>query len=83
EYDILGIQEPGFDFRPQTRSTREWSVVFPKGHDLTQKKVTRALIMVNVALDSSSWKQLPVDSVDVAAIEISGTFGKLRIFSIY
>ncbi|KZP20756.1 hypothetical protein FIBSPDRAFT_741718, partial [Athelia psychrophila] len=83
EFDVVGIQEPGFDFRPQTRSTGEWTMVYPKGHDATQKKTTRALLMVNIALDSSSWKQLPVNSVDVAAIEIKGVFGKLRIFSIY
>ncbi|KZP18036.1 hypothetical protein FIBSPDRAFT_745999, partial [Athelia psychrophila] len=83
EYDVLGIQEPGFDFRPQTRSTGEWTMVYPKGHDQRQRKATRALIMMNKALDSSRWKQLPVDSVDVAAVEISGVFGKVRIFSIY
>ncbi|KZP17205.1 hypothetical protein FIBSPDRAFT_747554, partial [Athelia psychrophila] len=83
EYNVIGFQEPGFDFQHQTRSTREWSVVYPKGHDPMQKKVTQSLIMVNIALDSTSWKQLPVESVDVVAIEIAGVFGKLRIFSVY
>lgn len=83
EDNILGIQEPGFNFRPQMRSTREWTVVYPKRHNESQRKVMRALIMMNKALDSSSWRQFPVELMDAAAVEVVGVFGKLRIFSIY
>lgn len=82
EWDIVCIQEPGFDFRHTTRSTRKWTVVYPKGHDLKVKR-TRSIILVNAELPTSSWKALPVESVDVAAVQLTGKYGKIRVFSVY
>ncbi|KZP05107.1 hypothetical protein FIBSPDRAFT_693739, partial [Athelia psychrophila] len=82
EWDVLCIQEPGFDFRDTTRSTMKWTVVYPRGHNNRIKR-TRALIMVNRTLPTTSWKELPVESVDVAAIQMTGASGHIRIFSIY
>ncbi|KZP25664.1 hypothetical protein FIBSPDRAFT_678336, partial [Athelia psychrophila] len=82
KWDVLCIQEPGFDFRDTTRATQKWTVVYPRGHNNKVKR-TRSIIMVNKELPTTSWKALPVESVDVAAIQMTGASGVIRVFSVY
>ncbi|KZP26981.1 hypothetical protein FIBSPDRAFT_731435, partial [Athelia psychrophila] len=82
DWDILCIQEPCFDFRDTTRGTLKWTMVYPRKHNNKVKR-TRALMLVNVKLPTTSWKELPVDLVDVAGIQMTGNYGALRIYSIY
>lgn len=76
------IQEPCFDWRDTTRSTQKWSVVYPRGHNNKTKR-TRSIILVNATIRTTSWKALPVDSVDMAGVQMSGDYGAIRVFSIY
>lgn len=82
EWDIVCIQEPGFDFRDTSRATLKWTAVYPKAHDPKTAR-TRAMILVNADLPKTNWKELPVNSVDVAAIQVTSENGKVRIFSTY
>lgn len=81
-YDIVTIQEPTFDFQRDSRATRKWIAVYPWKNARTEDR-SRAMILINAELSSNNWAALPIDSLDIAAIEITGEFGKIRIFSIY
>ncbi|KAI0027451.1 hypothetical protein K488DRAFT_21876, partial [Vararia minispora EC-137] len=43
----------------------------------------RAVVMVNVAMKTDTWKQIDFPSSDVVVVQIKGFFGKLTIFNIY
>lgn len=81
-YDIITIQEPTFDFQRDSRATRKWIAVYPWKNALTEER-SRAMILVNTELSSNNWTALPIDSLDIAGVELTGDFGKIRIFSIY
>ncbi|KAJ7875219.1 hypothetical protein B0H13DRAFT_1571335, partial [Mycena leptocephala] len=68
-YDLALLQEPHFDFRGLSRATRAYNVIYPPGH-VANPRATRSLIFVNTQMPSSNWKQIPILSPDVTAIEI-------------
>lgn len=82
DWDIVCIQEPGFDFRDTTRATQKWLVVYPRAHNNKVKR-TRLIILVNATLPATSWKSLSVNSVDVMGVQMMGMYGTIRIFSVY
>ncbi|KAJ7031421.1 hypothetical protein C8F04DRAFT_943646, partial [Mycena alexandri] len=82
-FDLALIQEPYFDFRNLTRINRDWIAVYPPKHT-NNPKVTRAIIMVNTRLPSSTWRVVPIDSPYITAIDIFGpAFGTIRIINVY
>ncbi|KIM79464.1 hypothetical protein PILCRDRAFT_74311, partial [Piloderma croceum F 1598] len=82
DWDLIMIQEPYIAFNDVTRATPPWRVVYPRTHK-KDPKATHAVILVSKALSTDQWEELPVNSPDIAAIRISGTFGRLRLFNVY
>ena len=82
DYDICLIQEPFIDFRGKMRANCQWITVYPNTHQDHPDK-TRSAILVNTNLLTDTWKQLPFQHPDITAIEITGSFGTLRIITNY
>ena len=58
-YDILLFQEPYIDSFSNTKATRGWQVVYPSSH-LSDPSPPRAVILVNMLLDTNSWAQIDI-----------------------
>src|ERR1700728_3420050 len=84
EYDIILIQEPYVDFKGMSRANAHYTAVYPhKHHDNHATNPSRSLMLVSNRLNTSSWTTITIPSPDITAIQITGTFGTLKIFNIY
>src|ERR1700733_14915921 len=84
DYDVVLIQEPYFDFKGLSRANAHFTVIGPSKHrDHHATKPSRSIILVNKALDSSSWTSIDMPSPDITAIQVTGPFGTIRIFNVY
>ena len=81
-YHLAMLQEPYMDFNNTSRATPNWHVVYPSRHN-SPNETTRAVILVNAALSSCSWSQIPIPSTDVVGIQIHGDFGTIRFINVY
>src|SRR6266481_8617941 len=61
----------------------KWHVIYPSSH-LADNSTCISIILVNTALDTNSWSQVPLkDSDDVTIIQLHLPQGQLTIFNIY
>ncbi|KAJ6452970.1 hypothetical protein C8R45DRAFT_847454, partial [Mycena sanguinolenta] len=82
KYDLALIQEPNIDFRNMSRTNLCFTSVYPTLHATSPEK-SRALILVNTLIASSSWNTIPIPSSDITAIELRTPAGVLRIINIF
>ena len=83
DWDLLLLQEPYIDKLGNTKVTSKWHTVYPSSH-LTDTSITRAVVLVNAAMDSNAWTQVPFEgSNDVVIIKFQLVQGQLFIFNIY
>lgn len=81
---ILALQEPSVDFQGMTRALPNYTTVYPTNHFRNFKENrTRSITMVSTRIPTGSWTQIPIESPDVTAIQMTGTFGTIRLFNIY
>src|SRR4051812_37337602 len=83
EYDICLIQEPYIDPFKNTRAPTGWRTIYPPTHLIDNLPTTRSLILVSPRLATSAWMDLRINSPDISALQIWGTFGTILIFNIY
>jgi hypothetical protein len=81
-FDICLIQEPYIDFINNTRAPAGWKVIYPPTR-YTNGDRTRSVILVSPRLATSNWMDLCINSPDVTAIQLWGSFGNLMILNIY
>src|SRR6266481_82168 len=83
DWDLLLLQEPYIDTFGNMKANSKWHTIYPSLH-LTDNATNRSVILVNVALDTNSWTQLPFEgSNDVMVLQFSLPQGHLTIFNIY
>ncbi|KAJ7769946.1 hypothetical protein B0H16DRAFT_1307194, partial [Mycena metata] len=82
EYQFAALQEPYIGPGNKTRANSHWRVVYPTLHGEGQGS-TRAVTLVNTAVPTDAWSQIPVPSKDVVVVELKGEFGTLRMVNIY
>jgi hypothetical protein len=70
------------DSKRLTRANPAWKVVYPSSYH-TDPSTPCSIIFVNNRLNSNHWKQIPVPSNDITAIQFTGPSGTLAIFNIY
>lgn len=81
---VITIQEPYIDFLGRTRALPHHHVIYPFRHrDEFNTKTSHSVILVNTRLSTGNWTQLNIDSPDAMALQLTGTFGTIRIFNIY
>src|SRR5277367_1799440 len=62
--------------------SQAWKAVYPSSYH-TDSLSPRSIILVNNRLNTNHWKQIPVPSNDITAIQLTGPNGTLAIFNIY
>ncbi|KAJ7157640.1 hypothetical protein C8R43DRAFT_883075, partial [Mycena crocata] len=82
-YDLGLIQEPHIDFRGVSRSNTRFATIYPARYLRARTGTPRSLIMVNTRLPSASWTAIPIDSLDVTAVQLRGDYGTIRIINVY
>ena len=83
DWDLLLLQVLYIDKLGNTKATLKWHTVYPSSH-LTDTSVTREVVLVNAAMDSNAWTQVPLEgSNDVVIIWFQLAQGQLFIFNIY
>ena len=83
QWDLLLLQEPYIDSFGNTKANSKWHTVYPSSH-LTNNDTNRSVILVNMALDTNTWAQMPFEgSNDVTVIQFHLPQGQLTIFNIY
>ena len=75
--DVLAIQEPALNFNNFTVASRDWTPVYPTTHG-SNPRSTRSMLMIRAQISTDSWNQLDFDSGDVTAIQLNGSWGKLK-----
>ncbi|KAJ7747558.1 hypothetical protein B0H16DRAFT_1242952, partial [Mycena metata] len=83
-YQFAMLQEPYIDFNNLTRANSHWRVVYPSPHVSGKgKPKPRAVTLVNTAISTDTWTQLQVPSLDMVAVEVKGSAGRIRMVNIY
>ena len=80
--DIVAYQEPSINAFNKSIASRDWKAIYPSMHESSPQK-TRTLILVRDGILTDSWDQLDIQSGDITAISIKGTWGKITIVNIY
>ncbi|KAG2343434.1 hypothetical protein BDR05DRAFT_884283 [Suillus weaverae] len=84
-YDLACIQEPYLNPINLTNTStlgRFWDVLYPTNHHSNPER-SQTLILVNKHLSKNNWHIIPINSSNIMAIELTGQFGKVRIYNIY
>ena len=83
DWDLLLLQEPYIDKFGNTKVTSKWHTIYPSSH-LSDASVNRSIILVNTALDTNTWAQVPVEgSNNITALRLRLPHGQLTNFNIY
>src|SRR6266481_7165782 len=83
DWDLLLLQELYIECFRNIKATSKWHTVYPSSH-LSDDSICRSVMLINVALDTNSWSQVPFkDSNDVTVIQLHLPHGHLTIFNIY
>src|SRR5277367_5874579 len=84
KYDIICIQEPYFDFQSLSRATGVWTSVYPSGFSRAKDGPhPRALTLIHTRISTNCWVQVPVDSLDIVAVQFTSDEGALSVYNIY
>ena len=84
KYDVMCIQEPYFDFQSLSRATGVWTSVYPSGFSrATDGPHPRALTLIHTRISTNSWVQVPVNSLDIVAVQFTSDKGVLNVYNIY
>jgi ribonuclease HI len=83
KFDICLIQEPYLDHLNNTRSSPDWTAVYPPTHYLDNSPRTRSIILISPLIGSDICTVIPIKSPDITAIQIETQRGSVRIFNIY
>jgi ribonuclease HI len=80
--DIVALQEPAINYFGGTVTAKDWTVLLPPTHSLDPTK-TRSLILVRTNIITDSWSQIDINSGDITAVLLQGTWGRLAIYNAY
>jgi exonuclease III len=85
KYDLACIQEPYLNpvnLANASNLRSYWDVIYPSNHNSGAHR-TQVIMLVNKRLSKNNWHIIPIKSPNVMAIELTGQFGKVRIYNIY
>ncbi|KAG2150785.1 hypothetical protein DEU56DRAFT_728573, partial [Suillus clintonianus] len=84
-YDLACIQEPYLNpvnLANASNLRKYWDVIYPTNHHSGTER-TQSILLVNKKLSKNKWHIIPLETPNVTAIELTGDFGKVRIYNIY
>ncbi|KAI9569830.1 hypothetical protein HD554DRAFT_2019714, partial [Boletus coccyginus] len=82
-YDVATIQEPTINYVNLTVTNPRWNTIYPTVHETKDATHMRSVILVNKNLSKDSWRTIPIKSLDITAIELTGDWGKVHIYNVY
>src|SRR6266481_10091192 len=83
DWDLLLLQEPYIDAFGNTKATSKWHTIYPS-LQFTDSAVDRSVILVNTALDTNAWAQIPFKGLgNITIIQFCLPRGCLTIFNIF
>ena len=83
DWDVLLLQEPYINNLGNTKATSRWHVIYPSSH-LADDSTCRSVILVNTALDTNAWAQVPLEgSNNITILQFQLPRGCLTVFNIY
>ena len=80
--DMIAIQEPAINSFGGTVTARDWTVIYPVTHGSDPSK-TRSLILIRSNIVTDCWSQVEIDTGDVTAVLMKGSWGTIAIFNAY
>lgn len=84
DWDVIAIQEPPLsNLNLAIGITSKWYSVYPTDHLCDKQPKTRSLLLVNKKISTNAWKNIPIKSPDVTAIELATSRGRLQIINVY
>ena len=68
DWGVVLLQEPYIDKYGNTKATSKWHTIYPSSH-LVDTSTNRSFILVNMALDTNAWTQVPLEgSNDITVV---------------
>ena len=80
--DVIALQEPAINNFGGTVTARDWTVIYPATHGSEPSK-TRSLLLIRSSIVTDCWSQIEMDTGDVTAVLLTGSWGMLAIFNAY
>ena len=80
--DVIALQEPAINNFGGTVTARDWTVIYPITHGSEPSK-TRSIILIRSSIITDCWSQIEMDTGDVTAVLLKGSWGTLAIFNAY
>ncbi|KAG2089123.1 uncharacterized protein F5147DRAFT_587326, partial [Suillus discolor] len=84
-YDLACIQEPYLNTVNLANAStlgRFWDVIYPSNHHSNAER-SQTIMLVNKWISKNNWHIILINSPNIMAIELTGQFGKVRIYNIY
>ncbi|KAG1879043.1 hypothetical protein F4604DRAFT_1499575, partial [Suillus subluteus] len=84
-YDLAYIQEPYLNMVNLANAStlsQYWDVIYPSNHNAKTER-SQTIMLVNKRISKNNWHIIPINSLNVMAIELTGLFSKVRIYNIY
>jgi endonuclease/exonuclease/phosphatase family metal-dependent hydrolase len=84
-YDIACIQEPYLNpvkLANASNLRQYWDVIYPTDHHTSPER-SQVIMLVNKKLSKNDWHTVTIKSSNIMAIELTGNFGKVRMYNIY
>ncbi|KAG2074557.1 hypothetical protein BDR04DRAFT_1007511, partial [Suillus decipiens] len=75
--------EPYINFLHNTSTNHCWHVLYPSEHLTNPQCCSRAIILVNSSINTSTWKQLPFPSSDIIVLQFGNQLGLCTILNVY
>ena len=80
--DIAALQEPAINTFGNTVTSKEWTAIYPSTHASNPAK-TRSAILIRSNIVTDDWSQIDINSSDITAILLRGSWGTLALFNAY
>ncbi|KAG1888692.1 hypothetical protein F4604DRAFT_1569660, partial [Suillus subluteus] len=85
DYNLACIQEPFLNpvkLANTSNLRRYWDVIYPTKHHTSQDR-SQVIMLINKKISKNKWHTIPIQSSNIMALELTGDFGKVRIYNIY
>jgi endonuclease/exonuclease/phosphatase family metal-dependent hydrolase len=80
--DIAALQEPAINTFGNTVTSKEWTAIYPSTHTSNPAK-TRSALLIRSNIVTDDWSQIDINSSDITAILLRGSWGTLALFNAY
>ncbi|KAG1729343.1 uncharacterized protein EDB91DRAFT_1060070, partial [Suillus paluster] len=84
-YNLACIQEPylhPINLANASNLRCHWDVLYPLNHH-TNPERSQTIILINKRISKNTWHIVPINSLNIMAIDLTGAFSKVHVYNIY